>query len=497
MQKRNAGPAIIEAEEEMSLSTLKTTSLKTQASVNHFMEPGCHSGGMANIHRVPACLNTYNTRLLYANLENGDINEIAEYDHCRDGNLRRAMDGSIIVNLQSREQLYVYKGEFSGTPEESYKIFPEYDLLSNTGLPLQPHNVSHVVRSYTRKPGYKNYEFTDHLGNIRVTYSDKKINPGSGSELALDVLSRADYYPFGMTISNHTSNPQEYRFGFNGMESDNEIADDKNIYTAAFWQYDSRIGRRWNLDPKPNPAISQYATFANNPIFYSDPLGDTIVVDNKGYTTRVDRDEEGNLVDNFVFTTNKDGSLKALGELTKDVDANEWFTNLLEDNSKEADGIWNPFVFRDNVAKDGKWDYKNLNTGNEKLGIDGRKEHILGIAFSLDKDTDFSFEGETYRSEDLNNFHFGVVGKATGLFPAKTMLKQAGAAEIGKWKDLGKEVPASWKPTKTVVRCNRFGCYEVDKLQPPYGDNPIDHEMIKRGFQYYKENRKSLDGDLW
>jgi hypothetical protein len=70
-----------------------------------------------------------------------------------------------------------------------------------------------------------------------------------------------------------------YLFGFNGMEKDPEITGQEGShYTAAFWEYDTRIARRWNLDPKPNPAISSYATFANNPIFYSDPLGDTIRV---------------------------------------------------------------------------------------------------------------------------------------------------------------------------------------------------------------------------
>lgn len=60
------------------------------------------------------------------------------------------------------------------------------------------------------------------------------------------------------------------------MEKDDEIAGGGNSYTAEFWQYDSRLGRRWNLDPKPNPSISDYATFANNPIMYIDPFGDTI-----------------------------------------------------------------------------------------------------------------------------------------------------------------------------------------------------------------------------
>lgn len=66
-----------------------------------------------------------------------------------------------------------------------------------------------------------------------------------------------------------------YRYGFNGQVKSTEIND--NSYTAEYWQYDARLGRRWNLDPRPNVSLSPYAAFANNPIFNSDPLGDTTV----------------------------------------------------------------------------------------------------------------------------------------------------------------------------------------------------------------------------
>lgn len=68
-----------------------------------------------------------------------------------------------------------------------------------------------------------------------------------------------------------------YRYGFNGQEMSNEIKGVGNSYTAEFWEYDPRVGRRWNLDPRPTVHISAYAAFANNPIFYSDPLGDTVI----------------------------------------------------------------------------------------------------------------------------------------------------------------------------------------------------------------------------
>ena len=57
-----------------------------------------------------------------------------------------------------------------------------------------------------------------------------------------------------------------YRFGFNTQEKVNEIAGIGNHYTALYWEYDTRLGRRWNLDPKPVPEESGYATNRNNPI---------------------------------------------------------------------------------------------------------------------------------------------------------------------------------------------------------------------------------------
>jgi len=85
-----------------------------------------------------------------------------------------------------------------------------------------------------------------------------------------------DYYPFGSIMPGRNYNASGYRFGFNGQEKDNEITGVTGThYTAEFWEYDSRIGRRWNIDPMTPkyPWQSPYACFNNNPIYYSDPSG--------------------------------------------------------------------------------------------------------------------------------------------------------------------------------------------------------------------------------
>lgn len=62
-----------------------------------------------------------------------------------------------------------------------------------------------------------------------------------------------------------------YRYGMNGQEKDDEIAN--GVYSAEYWEYDSRLGRRWNVDPVTYAWISPYATFQNDPVLIADPNG--------------------------------------------------------------------------------------------------------------------------------------------------------------------------------------------------------------------------------
>src|SRR5690625_1341161 len=65
-----------------------------------------------------------------------------------------------------------------------------------------------------------------------------------------------------------------YRFGFNGQEKVNEISGMGNHNTAEFWEYDTRLGRRWNVDPVDQISVSNYAVFRNNPIVFTDVNGE-------------------------------------------------------------------------------------------------------------------------------------------------------------------------------------------------------------------------------
>jgi RHS repeat-associated protein len=123
--------------------------------------------------------------------------------------------------------------------------------------------------------GERIYELSNHLGNVLVTVSDRKkgiadpITSSLINHFEPVMLSGTDYYPFGMAM--RVGGDSSYRFGFNGQEMSNEIkGGEGNSYTAEFWEYDPRIGRRWNVDPVTKENESPYAVMGNNPIWNVD-----------------------------------------------------------------------------------------------------------------------------------------------------------------------------------------------------------------------------------
>jgi len=91
-----------------------------------------------------------------------------------------------------------------------------------------------------------------------------------------DVTSRSEYYPYGMVLPGRSeSDGENYRYGYQGSEADNEIKGHKNSYTTYFRQLDPQIGKWLSVDPKATAWESPYASMGNNPILNNDIYGDT------------------------------------------------------------------------------------------------------------------------------------------------------------------------------------------------------------------------------
>ena len=93
-----------------------------------------------------------------------------------------------------------------------------------------------------------------------------------------DVVSQSDYYPFGMMMPGRNDNTPEYRYGYNGMEKDDEVTEQSGTsYDFGARFYNPRVGRWLSVDPvsRKQPGWSPYKAMFDNPMVYSDPDGKT------------------------------------------------------------------------------------------------------------------------------------------------------------------------------------------------------------------------------
>ena len=136
------------------------------------------------------------------------------------------------------------------------------------------------------------YNYTDHLGNIRLSYT---YIP---DEDRLGIVSEEHYYPpdsyrDGLKHGSYNSTKQEfepdptpigggrtrlvqvpnsgYQYQYNGKEWQDELG--YNMYDMDMRQYDPAIARWIVQDPVVHHSMSPYNAFDNNPVFWADPSG--------------------------------------------------------------------------------------------------------------------------------------------------------------------------------------------------------------------------------
>jgi RHS repeat-associated protein len=129
------------------------------------------------------------------------------------------------------------------------------------------------------------YQYKDHLGSVRLSYSDTngdgyisgpddRFNPN-------EIIEESNYYPFGLkqrgynTYTSSNGNSVAQRWGYTGKEHQTEVGLAWIDITAR--NYDAALGRWMNIDilSEKYMDLSPYNYSLNDPILYVDPDGET------------------------------------------------------------------------------------------------------------------------------------------------------------------------------------------------------------------------------
>ena len=204
------------------------------------------------------------------------------------------------------------------------------------------------------------YQYSDHLGNTRLSYSDINKN---GLVESNEILSEADYYPFGLQHTENsiatTANKAAEKYQYNAKEFQDEL--NLNVFDYGARNYDAAIGRWFNHDPLSEVTLDPYGYTYNNPINLIDPTGMS-AEDSKGggwfsrawsavkntFSLSSEADDM-NILDEIVISTT--GQSKE--ERVEQKQFNQVLSNIKQEQTIEEwrnIGVWDDNISYDNRA---------------------------------------------------------------------------------------------------------------------------------------------------
>jgi RHS repeat-associated protein len=288
-------------------------------------------GKVTNIIRIPGFSKIVNGNTVYpSNLEfkyDGFGRRICKIEKPCDDNGELKEENWIytyyVLDAQGNDMaVYNRKLDLVGAIVKDKFTLKEHHLFGSTRLGIETKNINlgemdFAYTSYTngefdraetgtivsgdavpqpsRMVGDKLYELNNHLGNVYVTVSDKKLgvdadNAGiekQAENYTANVISSQDYYVFGAMMQGRKfSGSTGYRYAFGGKEKNDELNGEGNSYDFGARIYDPRLGRWLAVDPQAEKytSYSPYHAMYCNPIAVKDDDGEEniVVVGNQG-----------------------------------------------------------------------------------------------------------------------------------------------------------------------------------------------------------------------
>ena len=178
-------------------------------------------------------------------------------------------------------------------------VYSDSDPLAEGAMQLQfiPHPEGYIVPTVvageitsksvkgfdtdTGQTTYSDYQYVfqykDHLGNVRLSYSDTDLN--GAIDPVGEIIEESNYYPFGLeqkgynNVNTGNGNDLAQRWKHSGKELNEELGLDWYDFGAR--NYDPALGRWMNLDPLAEGMRrhSPYNYAFDNPVYFIDPDG--------------------------------------------------------------------------------------------------------------------------------------------------------------------------------------------------------------------------------
>ena len=174
----------------------------------------------------------------------------------------------------------------SGFPKAyiNWVFFDEQLNFVASGSGCDGPTINQTIKSHHKtisvtKNGYL-YIYCSNESNINVYFDNLQVVQTHGP-----LVSEDHYYPFGLSMSGISSSalnfgsPENNKLFNKGSELQHKEFSDGSgleLYSTEFRSLDPQLGRWWQIDPKPDYALSLYSSMGNNPILYNDPLGDSL-----------------------------------------------------------------------------------------------------------------------------------------------------------------------------------------------------------------------------
>lgn len=303
------------------------------------------------------------------------------------------------------------------------------------------------------------YEKENHLGNVHVVISDRKlpvddgVYDSNGNQTSTtpdgifdyyepDVVFAADYYAgVGMVMPGRLFVTQDHRYGAQGSEVDQEIDGSRDRITTYYRQGNLKTMRWDSPDPKTNASWSPYAMMQGNPVLYNDVLGDSIRVPNNIFDaskagTEGYNNEGLNMQDWNTFSSgiqevsgitlatpsiaDKNLTIQSVDESIGSEGARKEYTTLLghkklhqnveiSNNNPDVLGAHNATAFQ--FDKDGNFVGTNYNAGTMYIDLaDFRQWNATNSGIKGTTDSRALGIGFSFLHENLHNRGFGMFG---------------------------------------------------------------------------------------